>query len=47
MIHKVNKPYLFIDTYNQRTIDNIAGTILVGIDFRNMHYISVPDDQTE
>lgn len=42
MMHKINRPYLFIDTYNQRVIDNISGTILVGIDFRNMTYVSVP-----
>lgn len=45
MIHKVNKPYLFIDTYNQRVIDNISGTVLTGIDFRNMYYVSVPHDK--
>lgn len=42
MMHKINRPYLFIDTYNQRVIDNLSGTILVGIDFRNMTYVSVP-----
>lgn len=48
MMHKINRPYLFIDTYNQRVIDNISGTILVGIDFRNMTYVSVPmNDEKE
>lgn len=45
MRDKVDRPWLFIDTYNQCVRDNIAGTILIGIDFRNMHYISVPDDR--
>ena len=42
MINKVDRPYLFIDTYNQRVLEKISGTILTGIDFRNMYYISVP-----
>lgn len=42
MIDKIDRPYLFIDTYNQRVLENISGTILTGIDFRNMYYISVP-----
>lgn len=42
MIGKIDRPYLFIDTYNQRVLDNVCGTVLTGIDFRNMYYISVP-----
>lgn len=37
---QINKPYLWIDTYNQITSD-IAGTIMVGVDFRNQFYVSV------
>lgn len=38
---KITKPYQFIDTYNQRTVDDMAGTILTGVDFRNMYYVTV------
>lgn len=40
---KITKPYQYIDTYNQRVIDNEAGTILTGIDFRNMYYVTVKE----
>lgn len=37
---QVNKPYLWIDTYNQRT-SNIAGTIKARIDSNCMYFVSV------
>jgi len=42
MIHKVNKPYLWIDTYNQ-CVSDIAGTIKARINSNNMYYVSVPN----
>ena len=44
----INRPYLWIDTYNQCVRDNVCGTIMMGVDFRNMYYVSVPrnEDQT-
>lgn len=39
---KVNRPYLWIDTYNQ-CVSDIAGTITIGVDFRNGYYVSVPE----
>lgn len=36
---KIDRGGLFIDTYNQTTSD-IAGTIQVGIDFRNIYYVT-------
>ena len=33
------KSGLWIDTYN-RTSSTIAGTILTGVDFRNMYYVT-------
>lgn len=36
---KIDRGGLFIDTYNQ-TVSRIAGTIQVGIDFRNLYYVS-------
>lgn len=40
MIHKVEKPYLWIDTYNQ-CVNEIAGTIKACIDHNSMYYVSV------
>jgi hypothetical protein len=41
---KIDRPYLWIDTYNQ-LVSDIAGTIYCGVDFRNNHYVSVEDEQ--
>lgn len=40
MIRKIDRPYLWIDTYNQR-VDVIAGTIKARIDSNCMYYVSV------
>ena len=40
----IDKPFLWIDTYNQRT-DTIAGTIKARIDTNCMYFISVPDGE--
>lgn len=42
MILKVDRPWLWIDTYNQR-VDDIAGTIKARIDANCMYYVSVLD----
>lgn len=47
MINQVNRPFLFIDTYNQRVLYNMSGTITTGVDFRNNTYISVSNKQNE
>ena len=31
---------IFLDTYNQRYCEGFSGTILTGIDFRNMYYVT-------
>jgi hypothetical protein len=36
---KIKRGGLFIDTYNQ-SVSEIAGTIQVGIDFRNIYYVT-------
>ena len=36
---QINRGGLFIDCYNQ-TVSTIAGTIQVGIDFRNIYYVT-------
>ena len=36
---------VWIDTYNQTTDKDIAGTILCGIDFRCMHYVTTIEDE--
>ena len=41
---KIDRPYLWIDTYNQ-LVSDIAGTIHCGVDFRNNLYVSVEDEQ--
>ena len=38
---KINRPYLWIDTYHQRTSD-ISGCIRARIDANNLFYVSVP-----
>lgn len=38
---RIQEPYLWIDTYNQRT-DVIAGTIKARIDGNCMYFVSVP-----
>lgn len=40
MEYKIDRPYLWIDTYNQR-VDDIAGTIKARIDGNCMYYVSV------
>jgi hypothetical protein len=40
MVSKIDKPYLWIDTYNQR-VDDVAGTIKARIDGNYMYYVSV------
>lgn len=40
MIRKVDRPFLWIDTYNQR-VDDVAGTIKARIDGNNMYFVSV------
>lgn len=40
---QVDKPYLWIDTYNQCTSD-IAGTIKARIDSNCMYFVSVYED---
>jgi len=40
MEHKIDRPYLWIDTYNQR-VDDIAGTIKARIDGNCMYFVSV------
>lgn len=40
MMSKIDRPYLWIDTYNQR-VDDIAGTIKARIDGNCMYYVSV------
>lgn len=43
MIRDNKIPYrggVWIDTYNQTIDEDIAGTILCGIDFRGMHYVT-------
>lgn len=37
---KINKPYLWIDTYNQ-CVNTIAGTIKARIDSNCMYFVSV------
>lgn len=37
---KINRPYLYIDTYNQ-TVKDIAGCIKARIDGNCMYYVSV------
>ena len=36
---KIDRPYLWIDTYNQ-LVSDIAGTVHCGVDFRNNLYVS-------
>ena len=43
---KIDRPYLWIDTYNQ-LVSDIAGTIHCGVDFRNNLYVSVEDEKDE
>lgn len=38
----IDRPYLWIDTFNQRT-DTIAGTIKARIDANCMYFVSVYD----
>jgi hypothetical protein len=40
---QIDKPYLWIDTYNQ-LVSDIAGTIHCGVDFRNNLYVSVNEE---
>lgn len=40
MEYKIDRPYLWIDTYNQR-VDDVAGTIKARIDGNCMYYVSV------
>ena len=40
MVSKIDRAYLWIDTYNQR-VDDIAGTIKARIDGNCMYYVSV------
>lgn len=40
MIQKIDRPYLWIDTYNQR-VDSIAGTIKARINNNCMYFVSV------
>lgn len=40
MMCKIERPYLWIDTYNQR-VDDIAGTIKARIDGNCMYFVSV------
>ena len=42
---KITRPFLWIYTYNQ-VVSDIAGTICCGVDFRNEHYISVENEET-
>lgn len=37
---KIDSPYLWIDTYNQR-VDEVAGTIKARIDGNCMYFVSV------
>ena len=40
MMCKIERPYLWIDTYNRR-VDDIAGTIKARIDGNCMYFVSV------
>lgn len=40
MVSKIDRAYLWIDTYNQR-VDDIAGTIKARIDGNCMYFVSV------
>lgn len=40
---KIDRPFLWIDTYNQR-VDSIAGTIKARIDSNCMYFVSVLDE---
>lgn len=40
MMSKIDRAYLWIDTYNQR-VDDVAGTIKARIDGNCMYYVSV------
>lgn len=39
---QISEPWLWIDLYNQAT-SNIAGTILAGIDYRCLYFVSVEE----
>ena len=41
MRHKIDRPYLWIDTYNQ-CVNEIAGTLKARIDSNCMYFVSVP-----
>ena len=41
MLHKIDRPYLWIDTYNQ-CVNEIAGTLKARIDSNCMYFVSVP-----
>ncbi len=43
---QINRPYLWIDTYNQVT-NEVAGTIKARIDSNCMYFVSVPNEETE
>lgn len=43
---QINRPYLWIDTYNQRTSD-ICGTIKARIDSNCMYFVSVPESSMQ
>lgn len=44
MIKNIDRPYLWIDTYNQR-VDSIAGTIKARINNNCMYFVSVKDER--
>lgn len=47
LIHSQNEKInsgAFLDCYNQKVQYDVAGTIQVGIDFRNLHFITVDDE---
>ena len=39
---KIDRPYLWIDTYNQ-CVSDIAGTLKARIDSNNMYFVSIPE----
>ena len=39
------KSGVWISTYNQSINEDVAGTILCGIDFRNVHYVTTIEDE--
>ena len=41
---KVDRPYLWIDAYNQAAVPGVAGTILTRVDASNHYSVSTPPE---